>query len=259
MQILIKRCLGVCVLMIMSASSIAAPVTIATGEYPPFTSLDARNGGFVSHIITEAFKRTGHEVGFTYLPWKRAKHAAQKGEYNATSYWQCTDAIKVDFYCSVILQQSPLVFFHRKSFDMPDWKKLEDLKGIKIGATSGYIYTDEFWRLAEQGVLDVEAVPEDRLNIGKLLKGRIDLFLVEPVLLYELLRKNFAPYMANLVEYHPKSLIVIKTHLLFSRKVPGNDILVEKFNQGLEDMKADGEYERLFDNLLQGYYSSSKQ
>lgn len=125
----IKRFLYLLVVLTASQFSMAAPVTIATGEYPPFTSVDARNGGFVSHIIKEAFKRGGYEVGFTYLPWKRAKHAAQNGEYNATSYWQCPETIQKDFYCSGVLQQSPLVFFHRKSFDMPDWKTLQDLKG----------------------------------------------------------------------------------------------------------------------------------
>ena len=62
-------------------------------------------------------------------------------------------------------QGSPVVF-----------NDYQDLTKYKIGATQDYAYSDEFWKLANNGTLNVEVMQKNKLNIKKLLAGRIDLF-----------------------------------------------------------------------------------
>lgn len=52
----------------------------------------------------------------------------------------------------------------------------QDLSSYRIGATQDYAYSEEFWSLAKSGKLNVEVMQKNKLNIKKLLAGRIDLF-----------------------------------------------------------------------------------
>ena len=61
-------------------------VSIATLEYHPWTGKNLKFDGFVNHVITEAFRRKGYSVEFTYLPWKRGVIETKSGEYAALSY-----------------------------------------------------------------------------------------------------------------------------------------------------------------------------
>ena len=45
---------------------------IATTEYPPYYGKDLENGGFMTEIVVEVFKRAGYDAEIKFLPWKRA-------------------------------------------------------------------------------------------------------------------------------------------------------------------------------------------
>ena len=76
------------------------------------------------------------------------------------------------FYSDSLLEETA-VWFHLKGTQF-DWKKLEDMAGLRIGAVRGYTYTKRFYELIEQGVLQVEFVADDEQNYRKLMLGRID-------------------------------------------------------------------------------------
>ncbi|WP_163834099.1 hypothetical protein [Spartinivicinus ruber] len=59
---------------------------VATGEYPPWSSKDFKHGGFVHHIISEAFKRKGYKVVFIYHKWARSYKEGLLGNVDATAY-----------------------------------------------------------------------------------------------------------------------------------------------------------------------------
>ncbi|SEK39293.1 polar amino acid transport system substrate-binding protein [Atopomonas hussainii] len=226
-------------------------VTISTGEFPPFTSADLPHGGVVNQLVQEAFAAQGYWVAFHYLPWQRAKREARAGRLQASSYWQCNAENEKDFLCSSALKHEQYVFFYHKSKPLPDWQNFADLRPYRLGATAGYSYSHEFWLAAETGLLQVELVQEDEQNIAKLLRGRIDGLLLDPMVAYDILARRFAPGTAHLLEYHPKPVVEMTGHLLISRKVHNAQELLGAFEAGLSTLKANGRFEELWDAMLQ--------
>nr|WP_245399765.1 transporter substrate-binding domain-containing protein [Atopomonas sediminilitoris] len=216
-------------------------------------------GGFVNQVVQEAFAQQGYWVEFRFMPWQRGKREALKGRVEAASYWQCNAEVSKSFLCSDALKREQYVLFYRKVNPLPDWQELADLRGLRIGATAGYSYSEAFWQATESGVLTVELVQEDEQNIGKLLKGRIDALLLDPVVAYDLLARHFAPGAGHLLEFNPRPVAEMTGHLLISRKSPRAEELLRAFNVGLQALHDNGRYEQLWDGLLQGAYSEPTQ
>ena len=163
-------------ILIVNRASAEEIITIATLEYAPWTGKNLKSNGFVNHVITEAFRREGYTVKYTYLPWKRGVTETKRGEYSALSYVYWSKDREKEFYLSDPISEEKIVFFHLKSNPIKDWKTLIDLNDYKFGATRGYTYTKNFWNLAKTRRLMVDLTNSDIQNFKKLLSGRIDIF-----------------------------------------------------------------------------------
>lgn len=234
----------------------AETVTIATGEFPPWTSESARYGGFVNRVVAAAFSRVGIDVKFSYMPWKRAEAETRVGRYDASAFWFASQSGEGDFILSEPISSHKEVFFHLKSKPFPHWETLSDLHAVKIGATLGYTYTSEFWELAHDGKINVEVAARDELNLKKVAIGRIDAFPVDEMTGWLLLSnpKLFLPGVKNMFATEARSLRSTSGYLRFPRHQPRTSRLMVKFNAGLLAMKNDGTYERYLQDLISGIY-----
>lgn len=233
-------------------------ISISTAEYSPWTGKTLKHGGFVNHVITEAFKREGYIVKYKYYPWKRTYEQAKKGRFHATSYWYKSKEREKDFYYSDPITIEKLVFFYLKSNPMKDWNTLNDLKGYRIGATREYTYTKEFWDAAKSKRLRVDVANTDKQNFNKMLKGRIDIFPSGLVSGYSILQKDFDASISHLISFHSKPLSETTGHLLFPRSRKNSEKLLRIFNQGLAKLKKEGLYDKFMDDLLAGKYRYSQ-
>lgn len=240
----------------MVASSVSAEkiITISTGDYAPWTGEDVKYNGFTNHVIVEAFKRKGYLVKYKYRPWKRAYLEAKAGKFHAVSFFFVSEERKKFFYYSDPIHAEKLVFFHLKSNPMKDWESLDDLRDYYIGATREYTYTKEFWEAAESKQLKVQITDTDQQLFSKLLKGRIDIFPSGLVNGYGVLQKEFDTSISHLISFHPKPLSETTGHLLFPKNRKDSEKLLKVFNQGLAELKKEGLYGKLMDDLLSGKY-----
>lgn len=87
--------------------------------------------------------------------------------------------------------------------------------------TPGYTYTQEFWDLADSGVLTVEEAPSDEANLKKLQAGRIDLFLAGERIGWYLARRIAGAAAEAEFAVVPHSVAVLPAYLLISRQHPG--------------------------------------
>jgi len=230
-------------------------IRVTSGEYPPWTSENLKKKGFTNHVIREAFALEGYKVTFTFYPWKRAYEAAKNGKkYQATSYWYPSEERAEDFYYSDPLQTDQTVFFYLDDNPLPDWTTLEDLKGVRIGATREYTYTEEFWGAHKSGELDIQVANSDVLNFNKLIKGRIDTFPTADLVGQKLLREEFPAEVASSVTFHPKPLVASTGHLLISQSAENAEDLLAKFNRGRAKLKKSGRYDEFLQDLIEGRY-----
>jgi polar amino acid transport system substrate-binding protein len=133
------------------------------------------------------------------------------------------------------------VLFHLKRVPF-HWNTIEDLRGLKIGATLEYYYGEAFEQAEKAKQLTVERVPTDEQNFRKLLAHRIDIFPITREVGSYMLKTLFSPEEAASVTHHPTPLYITEFYLALSKKVTRAIHMLAKFNKELKDS---GRYDQL--------------
>ncbi|MGI0116248.1 substrate-binding periplasmic protein [Zooshikella sp. RANM57] len=228
-------------------------IRITNGEWPPFMSQTYKYYGAGSHIVTEAFAQENITVKYGFYPWKRAMKEAREGTWDATLLWGKNEEREKYFLYSDPVLTLRTVFFHRK--DMPfNWQKWKDLSGYKLGVTRGYYYGEGLTKAIEENILRIDVANSDVINFHKLLAGRIQLFVIEPEVGYEILSENFPHTSRDLLTNHPRPIREADWFLLISKKSPKAAYWLEKFNKGLKKMVASGRHDQIMEDVLLGKY-----
>jgi len=226
----------------------AGKVKFANGEWEPYFSKDAKGGGFVTKIVTEAFKIVGVDVEYVWYPWKRGLFEAKKGNLDGSLGWAKTEERKNDFYYSeepILINRNVFVFRKDKYFE---WSTLKDFKNHMIGGTLGYRYSDEFKRAEESKEIKVERVKSDLLNLKKLLAGRITAFACNQNVAMALIKREFSKKDGVKFVFSTKAIKINSAYLLISKKSENGKKLIEKFNDGLKKLKASGMYLKIVES-----------
>lgn len=136
-------------------------------------------------------------------------------------------------------------FFCRKGEETKyKYETFNDLKGVKIGATNGFSYSDEFWKAYEDKILTLDVIPKNELQIDKLLAKRIDLVpLNTQATLYEAKKGNFTDKIA----YLPKPIKSKPYYNTFVKKSDYPDLqgIIKKYDEILKGMKKDGTLKKI--------------
>ncbi len=230
----------------------AQEIVIATGEYPPYTEETARGSGVVNTIVTEAFKRQGVTVKYSFMPWKRALEATRAGTFAASSFWFKNEEREKEFVFSKSFISAREVFFYKKSAPVAGWDKLGDLGGKRIAVTRGYTYTTELWNLVNSKKLLGDEAASDEQGLHKLLAGRVDLMIVDELVGWNLLSNPglFTRGAPNMLAVLPKPFSETKGFLIFPKDGKQTAELLQKFNAGLAEMEKDGTLTRMQESLF---------
>ncbi len=245
-----------CVIFVCLLSSVPAfsqeTVRIAIGDYPPAYSEYIREYGYKTHLLTEAFANVGITVEYTFYPWKRAYILTQQGKFDATGCWFKTEKRGQDgMQFSDPVEDVTSNFFYLKSRTF-DWTTFDDLEGLDIGVTLGFTRPAELTQMAQEGRLIIDEAAKDEFALRKLKAERIDLFLSGPIPTYVLLRKIYPPETVDLFTHHPTPAISEPDYLLFSPQT--DPALIEKFNQGLKQLKESGRFDEIVQDAIDGTY-----
>lgn len=215
-------------------------VSLATVEWPPYVGQKLKNYGFASEIITEAFARVGYTVQISFLPWERALRKVAEGKYDATYPAYYSEERTVTYLLSNPFSTGILGFYKRK--DMPiSFQTLHDLQAYTIGVVRGYVNTEEF---DNAPYLKKDIADNDEQNIRKLLKGRVDLIVIDRFVAHHILHTTL-PEGISLLEFVEPPLAVKALHLLFSRAVEGYEQTVKDFHYGLQQISTDGTIQKI--------------
>ena len=239
----------------LSSSASSKTLKIGTGEYTPFLGKNIYKQGFVNHIVAEVFEKAGYKVKFKYFPWARSYVETKRGKVDISTYWYANEQRKKENFLSDPVTSEELVFFYSKTNPMKSWKNLRDLKGLRIGVTRGYTYTKEFWDLGKKGIFKLDVTKADINNFKKLIRGRIDIFPAGKVPGLEIIRKTFAPGIADSIDFNSKPLTAVNGYVLFPKVLKDSKKLQGIFNKGLAKMKKNGTYEKYYNDLITGTYS----
>ena len=246
---------GLILFLLSTATDIIAEerIRLTNGEYPPFTSEDLKYYGLASHIVTKAFAVSDIQVEYKFYPWARSYKLAKEGTWDGTIPWSRKPEREQYFDYSDPILNVTKVFFHLKKRSF-DWKSIEDLKELTIGATLEYNYGKAFESAEKDGKIEVERIPADEMNFRKLLKGHIAIFPMDLDGGYDILYKNFKPQDIQLITHHPKPVVKFPYHLLLSKKLKKSKQLLILFNKGLQHLKKTGKYDLYCEESRKGEY-----
>jgi len=229
-------------------------ISIAIGEWPPYTSESLEHNGVLGRVITEAFALEGITVHFSFHPWKRAVRLAKNGEVDGTGPWRRKEKWVDSFIYSNSIAETDHVFFHLKSYEF-SWNTYDDLVGVTLGGGSGYYYNKLLDDALKSGQLDMYRFAKDVQGLKMLLKERFNVLAINKHSGYYLLNKDFPGNKNQLITHHPKSLTPEEErpiYLLFSKKIKNSKASLQRFNKGLKHLKESGKYNEYFDDLRIG-------
>ena len=228
------------------ASAQSKVVTISTGEWGPYVSEKLPHFGISGHIITAAFNKVGIKAEYQFFPWARAMKEAEERRADLTGIWYSNDERRVRFDYSNEVIGAANMFFHLKNVPF-DWEDFDSFPDDTVGVTRGYSYSADFDKAAASGQVKTEVTGTDTLNFRKLLRGRIDAFVMAELAGYDLLKKEFSKEDLDRVTAHPNKVSSAPLHLLTAKGNPRGLFFIEKFNEGIAKLDASGELQGILD------------
>ncbi len=228
-------------------------LNIATTEYAPYTSTEMEHNGYINHIISRAFLKTGVIVEFTSMSWEDALEAAKSGEYDAVSYGYFVREREKDFWHSDPISAENLVFYANRESGPKEWSSLENLSDYTMGVTDEYLYSDELAAYIKK-TDSTKTYDSDRENLQALIDGDIDIFPIDELTGWYLLHQEFSGgERAALSRLEPR-ISTVTTHLLVPKGRGDDKLVLALFNKGLEQLALEGEMRRFKQLLRDGFY-----
>jgi polar amino acid transport system substrate-binding protein len=217
-------------------------IRLTNGEWVPYNGTDLPDFGCDSKIVAEVFSRSGYRVEFGFYPWARGYHLAESGEWDGIVEWADTKETRQSFFVSKdAISHQEFVFFHR--IDHPiEWETKDDLAGMVIGLTSGYLYSDQFINLLNDKRFIFQEASSDKANLQKLIAGRIDIFPMERNVGLAMLKNQFPVDQASQIMFDHKPLSALDPHVLLTKKNPANEQIMAMFDREFESFKNTQDY-----------------
>ncbi|MGQ5524677.1 substrate-binding periplasmic protein [Chitinimonas sp. PSY-7] len=178
----------------------AAPqeVYLVTSAYPPYFGPELPNGGVITEIVREAFRRSGYTAKLEFLPWARCLAYAKSGKVDGLfGVWHLKERE------SFLLYADPMppiqLGFYTRANSKIQYKTFEDLRPYVIGTVQSYGDPPNF----VAAKLNTDVAPDDKRNLAKLQAGRVDLILIEKGVARYLLTHEFPTMLDELVWIDP--------------------------------------------------------
>ncbi|WP_018693288.1 substrate-binding periplasmic protein [Algicola sagamiensis] len=230
-------------------------LVFSTSEYPPYISHSMKHNGFLTRMIQESFRLAPDpvEIEVKFMPWKQAYSEAKKGNYAGTFTWALNKKHQAHFHFSDAVGDDVPTFLTYDGKVPHTWKRLSDLQKYRIGATSGYTYTKDFWNAKKRKWLKIEEDESDKNNMKKLVAGKIDLLPIDPHVAHHLIHCYYNKKRLRFSWLTPP-LNTVSVHVLFSKKVAGSQNHVRNFNAGLEKLSKSGGLQKIYEQVKAGEY-----
>ncbi len=230
------RCLGAVMFACAAGMASAAPPLRLVTEHGPPTNMRVGKQivGIGTDKLREAMARTGMAYSIELMPWKLAYSFALSEPATCVYSTARSPEREAKFKWVGPIHEIDWTLFARADRHLT-LSKLEDARGLRIGTYKGDV-PEEFLR--GKGYI-VDSAADGVLNPGKLLAGRIDLWVTDHESGTVIASQNgWADQIVPVLTFKQSELF-----LACNRAVP--DATIERLNTALKTMQADGTYEAI--------------
>jgi len=225
------------------------PLVLANGEWPPFFSEQLPHGGYGSRVCKAAFLLAGFDVEYEFLPWKRGYVGVVRGDYAGSPGWAKTAGREETFFYSDPILTEATYFYHRKDDVRPGSNDI-DLKGRVVGLTSGYLTRDIIEPHVTASGGRISNAMTDVSNLKMLANGRIDIFPCSEKVFNFLAAEHLSPKERAQLVRPVEPFFVEHYYLIMSRTLPNAQIIIERFNTALRQLRESGLLDKFWKEAL---------
>lgn len=223
----------------LSFTALGETLHIVTEPWAPYVYIENGKAHGLDYETTAIiFERLGIDVKWEFLPWKRCLSMLQQGQADgALDIFKRGERDDLLLYPSEPLSDVEWVLFYANARPHP-FLTLNDLAGLTIGVSPGYLYSREF---DASTVFTREPAPSHEANFGKLLLGRIDLVITDRMVGEHVLAQMHAQDQIT------QAPVVLgrEPEYLALRRNAGMDLLVQRFGAELKRFKREPAYAEL--------------
>ncbi len=236
-----KNLIAVCILILASicllplqGHSKNLQLTLATGEWQPYTSKEMTNYGKFTEILSAVFDEMGVDPQYRFYPWRRCFLNVKMGEVFGAFPYSITEERQKDvFYSESVVSSQNLLFYRIDKFPQGVvYEHLEDLKTYRLGGVIGYYYEEMF----KQANLTVSYLPTEEKMLQLLYHKRIDFMPMNGQVGWHLIRKQHPTEIEKFATLS-NPLSSEGLHLIISKKYPDAEKLLKQFNEALQIVK----------------------
>lgn len=173
--------------LLLAGPGAAAPVRLASEEWPPYVTAALPEQGLSGAYAAAVYARLGTPVHIDYYPWKRTMELGLHDTRFAgfLAVWRTPEREKLCHFSAPIANTQNVLAYLREAPVRA--ASLQSLRGLHLGIVAGYSNGEEFDSLVRAGVLDVQEGVNDEINLRKLLTRRFDAMVIERRVLRQLL------------------------------------------------------------------------
>jgi polar amino acid transport system substrate-binding protein len=226
----------------------AGLVLVAADSAPTAYMEDGKPSGILVDVVTEAFRRTGHQFEIQLMPWARCLAEIRSGRVDGIfSVFQLPERNGFLTYTSIPIINEVLAFFVPADSDLKFSGDIAQLRGFKIGTIRGTSYGTKVDSALNAGVWSavVETNNIDSL-VGMLVLKRIDLAVGYRHVVLEAAKKK--GYLGKIKELSP-SIDAIPSYLAFTKQRDYSEV-VASFDRELTSMKNDQSLRAIYEKYL---------
>ncbi|WP_319764950.1 ABC transporter substrate-binding protein [Maridesulfovibrio sp.] len=209
-------------------------VYLTSLEWPPYVGQLLPGKGTSAVTVRKAFAAMGYDLRILFLPWKRTMHKVDTDSKVIGYFPEYYSRDRAEKYIfSNSYGCSPIGLLERKK-NPAAWETVDDLAGLRVGFVSGYVNTRELDDAIANGTIKADFTSTDKSNIMKLIKGRIDYAVVDPMV-YRYMAETDPEVKKynNLVQIKPRNFGVNELFVAFRKDRQGR-FYARIFNEGLK-------------------------
>ncbi|MEX5553717.1 substrate-binding periplasmic protein [Pseudomonas pergaminensis] len=223
----------------LSLAAYGEKLRIVTEPWAPYVYEDQGSMHGLDYETTViVFQRLGVDVQWQFLPWKRCLVMLDQGQADgALDIFHSHERDALLLYPSEPLSEVEFVLFYANERPHPA-QSLEDLRGLTVGTSPGYLYGAEF---SDSGLFNREPAPSHEANFGKLMLGRIDMVITDRRVGQHVIK---ALGLEGKVSQAP-AVVSRQPQFLAVRRGAGMDLLVQRFAAELKRFKQEPAYSAL--------------
>ncbi len=215
-------------------------LSVVTLNWEPFYAESLPDGGLVSDIVRSSFAHSGYQVEIKFIPWDRALDTSAKAKEDVLmGLWFAQERTQTYHFSEPFLANR--LVFVKAAGDPFEYEGLESLHGKRVGTIRKYVYLKEFLDDPEIGKYPVSNLAA---NLRKVAAGRVDLAVDDEIVIKDLINREL-PELREKLSFTRNALEEKPLYIASSLQHPRGAEIIAAFNEGLKQIRSNGEYQAL--------------